>query len=387
MDKKIYKNTRYQNIKQHIKNKNYVVLISKPVKTSISRINGEKIWRIEEALKIRDNPKIKMQKKYEVNNKDDFSTLYEQFLYECENIKKLGYSTIKKRKLMYEAHMKPYIKKSVTKLTEEDIVIAIDKIKSTDKQKNEVLEIYKIFFNWCIKQKIIFISPTKNIKKIKVTKEEMKYWLPEHFTKFLNYVNTTINETTELNIKETAYRTKIVVLLGFVLGDRIGETRALKWSNFDAEKSSIYIQHSINYNTKSKDYTKTTKTYSSQRKIDVTSKIIDEINKYRFFLENEMEYNINDDDLILFNYSRNRPYSDVSLRKLFYKYIELAEVPKIRLYDLRHSYVATMMTEEIPLYLISERLGHINYNTTVNKYGHLSNKIRKEVASITDKFI
>ena len=42
--------------------------------------------------------KIKIQKKYEVQNKDDFNTLWEQFIYDCEKIKKLEYTTIRKRK-------------------------------------------------------------------------------------------------------------------------------------------------------------------------------------------------------------------------------------------------------------------------------------------------
>ena len=59
---------------------------------------------------------------------------------------------------------------------------------------------------------------------------------------------------------------------------------------------------------------------------------------------------------------------------LFYKYCELANVSKTRLYDLRHTYVALMMYEGKELYQISVRIGHSNYSTTVNKYGHLENK-------------
>ena len=57
------------------------------------------------------------------------------------------------------------------------------------------------------------------------------------------------------------------------------------------------------------------------------------------------------------------------------------------MYDLRHTYVATMMAEGKELYHISRRLGHTNYSTTVNEYGHLSKKARKEIAKITDKYI
>ena len=52
----------------------------------------------------------------------------------------------------------------------------------------------------------------------------------------------------------------------------------------------------------------------------------------------------------------------------------LANVSKTRLYDLRHTYVALMMYEGKELYQISGRIGHSNYSTTVNKYGHLENK-------------
>ena len=91
--------------------------------------------------------------------------------------------------------------------------------------------------------------------------------------------------------------------------------------------------------------------------------------------------------MIFSNHKTNKPISDVKLRKDFYHYSELAGVPKIRMYDLRHTYVATMMSEQKELYLISERIGHSSFSTTVNKYGHLSNKIRKEVALATDKYL
>ena len=45
------------------------------------------------------------------------------------------------------------------------------------------------------------------------------------------------------------------------------------------------------------------------------------------------------------------------------------------------------MAEGKELYLISERLGHSSFATTVNKYGHLSNDVRKEMALATDKYL
>lgn len=100
-----------------------------------------------------------------------------------------------------------------------------------------------------------------------------------------------------------------------------------------------------------------------------------------------IDYDIIDSELIFCNHETKKPLSDVTLRKNFYHYIELAGVSKIRMYDLRHTYVATMMLEDKELYHISQRIGHSSYATTVDKYGHLSNKKRKEIAKVTDKYI
>ena len=47
------------------------------------------------------------------------------------------------------------------------------------------------------------------------------------------------------------------------------------------------------------------------------------------------------------------------------------------MYDLRHAYVSTMMSEGKELYHLSEGIEHSDYSTTVNKHGHLSTKTRK----------
>ena len=112
-----------------------------------------------------------------------------------------------------------------------------------------------------------------------------------------------------------------------------------------------------------------------------------ELYKFKNFLISEIGYNIDDTTLIFLNHSTNRPLSDVSLRKAFYKFCDKAKVPRIRMYDLRHTYVATMMAEGKELYQISERIGHSSYSTTVDKYGHLSTEVRKEIAKTTDKYI
>ena len=104
------KKTRYQNIYRHKKNKNYVIMMSKPVKTSIATIDGKKIMKIEDSLKIRDNPKIKVQKGLEVTYKEDFYNLWEKYINDYKNIQRQSYNTIKKKEIMYNRYVKDKIK-------------------------------------------------------------------------------------------------------------------------------------------------------------------------------------------------------------------------------------------------------------------------------------
>ena len=383
MNLKTYEKTRYQNIYRHKKNKNYIVKINVPVDTTISNINGNKILRLEDALKIRDNPKIKIQKEKEIKYQDTFDDLFQKYIYCCKYEKKLSYNTWHKKEILYNAHLKNKVNLKISKINKDFLVKFINSLNTSDKEKNEIMSQLTTFFNWCILEEYIIYNPMKTIKKFKVDKPKMKYWEPKELKQFMIYVNNCIENNID---KEIAYRMKMLVLIGFSLGDRIGETRALTFNCIDENKSQISIIHSINYDTKSNDFISNTKNYWSQREITISQTLIKEIKKYQLYLKS-LGYNINDESLIFFNYRLNKPFSDVALRKQFKKYCVEAKVSDIRMYDLRHTYVATMMAEGKELYLFSERIGHINYSTTVNKYGHLSNKVRKEMAELTDKFL
>ena len=361
-------------------------MISKPVKSSISSVDGKKILKLEDALKIRDNPKIKLQKGAEIHFKDDFDGLWDKYIYCCKNELRQAYNTYHKKEKLYTKYLKEVFTKQLSKLTKDDFIKFLNKLDTTDKQKNEILKVLKAFFSWCLEEEYLITNPVTKIKNYKVEKHKMKYWIPSDVQKFFSFMNNYINNSNPKE-KELAYRTKIFTILGFSLGDRVGETRILTFGSINKNNSSISIEHSIEYNPKSEDFFGKTKTYGSQRNIDISNKIIEEVESYKYYLINELGYNINDDTLLFFNHDTKKPFTDVTLRKQFYKFCDMANVPHIRMYDLRHTYVATMMSEGKELYHISSRIGHNNYSTTVNKYGHLTTKTRKEIAEITDKYI
>lgn len=385
MDLKVYEKTRYQNVYRNKKNKNYVIMMSKPVKTSISRINGKIITTLEEALKIRDNAILKQQKALETTKKEKFDDLWLEYMEECIIIKKQSYNNLLKKKKIYNKFLKEQIDVYLSKTDRYFWTRFIDSLNTTDKQKNVALKVLNTFFNWCIEKDYLLSNPLKGVKKYKVLQNEMKYWTSKEFKQFIEIVDKDLTSN-NLKTKARAFFIKTFVIINFSVGCRTGELRALTFGCFDKTKNTLRIEHSINYDTQSNDFLVNTKTYQSQRTIDISPKLIQIVEDYKNFLIENYCIDINDNTMIFFNHNINKPYSDVNIRKHFYHYCELAKVKKIRLYDLRHTFVTTMMSENWELYHISKTLGHSNYSTTVNKYGHVTKQIRKEMALTTDKF-
>lgn len=384
MDKKRYSKTRYQNIYKNIKNKNYIVAISNP-KTTISTIDGKKIYDINKAVKLRDNHKTKVIKHTEMTNKDTFKVLWDKYITDCEKVEKQAYNTIKKKKIFYNAYYNCFDNKIISKITKYDITLFLEKLNITDKQKNELLKFLKAFFTWCCKNDYLIISPANNISKYKVPKSKMKYWLPEDLKKFLESINNDILNGTDIE-KVKAYTIKTFTLINFILGDRVGETRALTFGCIDKKKKTLRIQYSINYDPNNNSFYSNTKNSHSQRTLCVTNKFINEIQNWRKFLENNCMIKVSDNTPIILNLKTNKPLSDTYLRKIFNYYIEKANVPKIRMYDLRHTFATTMMTEGFEPYVIQDRLGHKKITTTIDVYGNVAEEVRKKMANTTDKY-
>ena len=385
MDKLRYRKTRYENVYQNIKNKNYIVTISNP-KTTISEIDGKKIYDIDVAKKIRENDKLKQLKANKIAHIDLFSELWSKYMYDCEFIRKLAYKTLKKKKEFYKNYFNIYFKdKRVSKIKKNDYITFLESLDTSLKEKNEILKILNAFLNWCVIEEYILVNYAKLIKYYRVEKNKIEYWLPEHINKFMKTLEYYIKNGNKNEIRN-AKLIKIMTIIGLSLGDRIGETRALKYNNINYIYKQIEIKHSINYDPNSGNPIKETKTLQSDSILPITDKFINEINNYRKYLENELGVYTTDDSFILLNPVTNKPYSDSLLRKNFYYFIEKANIPKIKMYNLRHTYATNMLNEGKSIYEVSKALRHTNIMTTTKNYADIIDSRRREMANSTDKY-
>lgn len=56
---------------------------------------------------------------------------------------------------------------------------------------------------------------------------------------------------------------------------------------------------------------------------------------------------------------------------VFYRLIELADVPRFRFHGARHTFASPLLANGESLHYVKEQTGHASIQTTVDGYGHL----------------
>jgi len=151
-------------------------------------------------------------------------------------------------------------------------------------------------------------------------------------------------------------------------GMRLGEALALQWDDIDLEGRFITIQRTFSRgkiglpkNGKSrridmsKQLTQVLNDAKHQRKIETINKGWGKVPKWVFVSNAGTPLDI--------NHWRKR---------VFYKAIEKAELRKIRVHDIRHTYASLLIQAGESLAYVRDQLGHHSISVTVDIYGHLT---------------
>lgn len=61
-----------------------------------------------------------------------------------------------------------------------------------------------------------------------------------------------------------------------------------------------------------------------------------------------------------------------------------AGLPDIRFHDLRHTAISLMLNNDVPVIIVSRRVGHARPSITLDRYGHLMPNMQQEAAELID---
>lgn len=225
-------------------------------------------------------------------------------------------------------------------------------------------------------------------KRIKPPKQEIAFFTPEQAAIFLAELDRATKEG------ELLLQYNIFFQLALFCGLRRGETVALKWQDIDFDAGTVSINKSTAI-VEGKRSQKTPKNRTSERIISVPSHVLAMLKRYR------MEYNNYQTQIssqwigsghifIQWNGAQMHPSTPNStMRKIIGRYNSSHKeaLPHVTPHGLRHTSATLLISQNIDIRTVSNRLGHAQTSTTMNIYTHALQKKDEQAAQTLEKLL
>src|SRR3989338_3268266 len=285
-------------------------------------------------------------------------------------------NTLYKYKNALQTHVRPALGHHyLSKITQNDIrtlMSKLIKIKSA-KTCNNLLTMLKTIFKYARRWGYIRISPTEDVDKYRVEREEMDFLRPEEINLLLKHCREPF---------------KTFVLTAVLTGMRKGELLGLQWGDIDWNSNTIFVKRSLKCTFGKENikdgkwwYFDTPKTKYSVRAVTMSPRLKEALEIHRITAP------VNEDDLIFCNGGNNPLDPDNIVKRYFQPALRMAGLRMIRFHDLRHTYTSLLIAQGENVKFIQSQLGHASIQTTMDRYGHLLPVDRVGVGSRLDKLV
>lgn len=154
-------------------------------------------------------------------------------------------------------------------------------------------------------------------------------------------------------------------------GMRPGEALGLKWMDVDFGERRIQVQRALS-KTKAGWKLEDPKTPQSRRSIPIPPSVMGDLQEHKENQESMKKKDKYNDIGLVFTNDKGEP---PDLRSIFVKHfkplLKQAELPDIRLYDLRHTCATLLLSAGVNPKIVAERLGHSSITLTLDTYSHV----------------
>lgn len=190
------------------------------------------------------------------------------------------------------------------------------------------------------------------------------------------------------------------ILLGLFCGLRKGEILGLKFSDFDFENSTVYINRQIASDPKIKKGSgskideyglveREPKTSNSYRTLRVPEAVMAEVMKRQQLIEvNRLRQGVQYLDRDYISCQENgRLHSAAALNNALTKLCSRNSLPHLTVHGLRHMYATILLEMNVPLIKISALLGHSSVHTTFEYYCEVMDENENILAFMNNAFV
>ena len=169
-------------------------------------------------------------------------------------------------------------------------------------------------------------------------------------------------------------------------GMRPGEAVGLHWSDVDLERGYIRVMRSAGYVRGRGVIEKPTKTKGSRRPLVLGGGLAAMLKRHRAdqSAQRLLAGSAWEDNGLVFTGSAGRHLQDSVYHKAFTRICERAGIPRLRVYDLRHTAASVMLALGQNPKVVAEQLGHSDIRLTLNTYSHVLPTVAAEAAAQLD---
>lgn len=168
-------------------------------------------------------------------------------------------------------------------------------------------------------------------------------------------------------------------------GMRRGEVLGLRWRDVDFDGRELSVANTLSTAGKRGVVSGPPKTPRSRRQIYLDDATVRILREHRIRQKEERlgagpDWNT-DSDWVFTNEIGDYKHPD-RFSQEFRRHVDAADLPHVRLHDLRHSYATLALKAGVHPKVVSERLGHATVGITLDLYSHVTPSIARDAADV-----
>jgi integrase len=182
----------------------------------------------------------------------------------------------------------------------------------------------------------------------------------------------TRDQVQELLKKAREHGLSAFITLAIATGMRHGEMLALRWQDINFRERCLYVRRTVTRQGGYGFIEGEPKTRKSKRQIILPEFVLKELEQHRVDLEwakQKAGATWENNDLVFPNRAGKFLDDGTNLAR-FYKVLESAGLPRMRVHDLRHNVGTLLMSMGVYPKVVQELLGHSDVAITLGLYGH-----------------
>ena len=177
-----------------------------------------------------------------------------------------------------------------------------------------------------------------------------------------------------------------VFSVAVALGLRLGEVLGLRWSDIDLKRGELRVRQ-ILQRQKGRICFGEPKSKRSRRTLPLPMVATDALKSHRTrqLKERMLAGSRWHDSGLVFTSTIGTPVDDRNVRRAWKALLAAADLPYVRIHDLRHTAATLLLTQGVHPRVVMETLGHSQIGVTLNTYSHVLPALQREAADEMDK--